>query len=89
MTIPAVTATRRLWPYICVEPLAIFAIQLEGMHAKENPAKLVYQELWTYMRGNVAYIELDYSFFTTNGAASYEKRLNAVLASLESGELKQ
>ncbi len=78
-------STREMWPILCVEPLAIFCIRLEGMSTDENPAYSVYQNLWPYLRGNVCYIEFDFNLGSKDGLASLVKRMNRIFAEFEHG----
>jgi len=81
--------TRELWPELSLDPLIIFSITLQGMNPEENPGRMVYGHLWTYMKGNVAHVALDFNFESRKGMDSYGKRLNTVLDHLEDGGLKE
>jgi hypothetical protein len=81
--------TRELWPELCLDPLVVFSITLQGMNPEENPGRMVYNHLWTYMKGNVAHVALDFNFGSGKGLDSYGHRLNTVLDHLENGELKE
>lgn len=84
-----VTTTRELWPELCLDPLVIFSITLEGMNQEGNPGRMVYSHLWAYMKGNVALVALDFNFESRKCMDSYGKRLNTVLDHLEDGKLKE
>jgi len=81
--------TRELWPELCLDPLVILSITLQGMNPEENPGRMVYSHLWGYMRGNVAHVTLDFNFESNTTIASYGKRLDTVLDQLENGVLKE
>jgi hypothetical protein len=81
--------TRELWPELCLDPLVIFSITLQGMNPEENPGRMVYGHLWAYMKGNVAFVALDFNFESGKDMDSYRKRLDTVLDHLEDGELKE
>jgi hypothetical protein len=81
--------TRELWPELCLDPLVIFSITLQCMSPEENPGRMVYSHLWTYLKGNVAHVALDFNFKSGKGMDSYSKRLNRVLDHLEDGGLKE
>ena len=59
------------------------------MSTEENPARMLYTQLWSYMRGNVAYVSLDFNFGNDEDAASYGWRLSLALDQLEDGPLKE
>jgi hypothetical protein len=83
------TTTRQLWPELCYDPLVIFSITLQGMNPEENPGRIVYNHLWTHLKGNVAHVALDFNFESKNWMDSYAKRLKKVLDHLENGQLKE
>lgn len=58
------------------------------MNSLENPAHMLYNHLWAYMRGNVSYVTLSFHFGDQEGVGLYHQRLGIVLDSLESGILK-
>lgn len=82
------TSTRELWPQLCVDPVVIFSINLQSIKRGDNPAQAAYEYLKPYLRENVAYAEIDFNFGTAKDKKSYERRLNKIFESLESGELQ-
>ena len=59
------------------------------MSLEDSPARMLYTHLWSYLRGNVAYVSLDFNFGTEESLLSYDRRLNTVLDRLEIGDLKE
>lgn len=84
-TMKRTVLTQELWPVICVEPLAVFCIKLEGIPTEGNPAYLVYQSLWPYFLGNICYIEFDFNLTTGDGSVSLAERLNKIFEEFNNG----
>jgi hypothetical protein len=59
------------------------------MNTLENPARMLYNHLWTYMQGNIVYVALNFNFGDDESVALYHQRLGIVLDSLENGILKE
>ncbi len=55
------------------------------MNTLENPARMLYNHLWTYMQGNIVYVALNFNFGDDESVALYHQRLGIVLDSLENG----
>jgi hypothetical protein len=89
LKIKASPTTRELWPELNLAPLVVFSITLHGMNPEENPGRMVYDQLWGYMKGNVAYVSLNFNFNNRQGMDLYAEHLNKVLDHLENGVLKE
>jgi hypothetical protein len=69
--------------------LAIISIRLEGMMDAGTPALMAYNHIYPWLRGNLAYIDLDFNLIDDNGYENFVNRQTQLMNMFETGELKE
>ncbi len=75
------------YPKIIVEPVAIISINLIGWAIHDSPGLSAYQALLPWLKGNVAFIEIDYDFQNRPAIQNFEERMDSLLKELTDGRL--
>ncbi len=78
-------STRENFARVLLEPIAIVSIHVRGWKLYETPASVAYESLVSWLKGNVALIEIDFDFSSTAAKMNFNARLSKLLAEFQAG----
>ena len=78
-------STRENFAKVLLKPIAIISIHLRGWKLYETPASVAYESLVSWLKGNVALIEIDFDFSTPAAERNFNARLSNLLAEFQTG----
>ncbi|PPQ75853.1 hypothetical protein CVT26_001352 [Gymnopilus dilepis] len=81
--------TRDVFSIALTETLVVICIRLQGIASYEAPIESIYLHLQPWLKGNVAFVDLDYNLAAGAPIKNWFKRLNALCQELETGALKR
>jgi hypothetical protein len=82
-------STREPWTRCIMRPLIIISVRLMGMPFTGSAAAVIYQNLYTYLHGNLAVADFDFELHTGQGAAQLEANLQKIVHELNGGSLQR